>query len=66
MVDREILLEQAAIALLSEAKSIGLDMHHLKESTMLGVYSGRIPCEGGNELRQAIVEAVEYLVEKAS
>jgi len=66
MVDREILLEQAAIALLTEAKSQGLDMHRLKESAMLGVYSGRLPCEGGNELRQAIVEAVEYLVGQTS
>ena len=60
--DREIALEQAAVAIVEEAKAQGVDLHRLSESAKLGIYSNKFYCWISPDHKQGAAEAVDYLI----
>lgn len=62
--DREIALEQAAVAIVAEAKAQGGDLLRLSESAKIGIYGNKPYCWISPEHKQAAAEAVDYLISR--
>lgn len=63
--DREIALEQAAVAIVAEAKAQGVDMNRLSDSAKLGIYSNKPYCWISADHKHGAAEAVDYLIGRA-
>lgn len=63
--DREIALEQAAAALLSEAKAAGVDMLAIAEKAKAGIFGNSPYVWVGSDHKVASAEAVDYLLQSA-
>ncbi|WP_460318078.1 hypothetical protein [Pseudomonas ogarae] len=63
--DREIALEQAAVAIVTEAKAQGVDLVRLAESAKIGIYGNKPYCWIGPDHKHGAAEAVDYLIGRA-
>jgi len=61
--DREIALEQAAAALLSEAKAAGVDLSAIAEKAKAGIFSNNPYVWVGAKHKVGSSEAVDYLLQ---
>lgn len=60
--DREIALEQAAVALLSEAKAMGIDLAKLREEASTGILGNKMYRWVEGHHVTGSVDAIDYLI----
>lgn len=61
--EREIAIEQAAAALLSEAKRAGLDLSEIAEKAKAGIMSNELYTWVSADRKTGSVDAVDYLLQ---
>ncbi|WP_122446907.1 hypothetical protein [Pseudomonas viridiflava] len=64
--NREIELEQAAVAIVAEAKAQGLDLHRLSESAKLGIYANKRYCWISPDNKHGAAEAVDQILARCN
>ena len=62
MKDREIAVEQAAVALLSEIAATGFDVQSLADKAKAGIRGNEIYTWVGPDNKDGAVDAVDYLI----